>query len=453
MNTADSNRTDAYNGERPSTRELKRILKTPGLVAFGLAYLVPLTVFTTFGVASRLTEGHVPTAYVITTMAMLFTALSYAMLVRELPSAGSAFEYAKQAFGYRIGVVTGWTLLLDYMLLPAINYLVIGIYLHVQFPHIPAPLFVLTAIALVTIANIVGIGTVRNVSLVLVAAQLAFAVIFVALAFARTDGVGSLLTIFYVKGMDWRGVFSGAAVLCLSFLGFDAISTLSEEARDPRESIPKAILMTTVIGGFIFMALSVASSLTLPRWTDIRVSDSAGVEVVAPLGSPFLVVLFLSTYIGGAAASAVASQASVSRILYAMGRDRVLPEAIFGVLSERFRTPVFSIVFVAALSCAVLLTTLDTLASIISFGALFAFSIVNLSVIKIFLVDRRHRGFCATLGYGVSPAVAFMMTSWLWLSLSTTSLIIGLIWLTAGSLYTLLLQRRGQTATRECQRS
>ncbi len=417
-------------------RELKRVLSASALVLFGLAYLVPLTVFTTFGTASRLTEGHLPTAYLVTTIAMFFTALSYAALVRVLPSAGSAFAYTDLAFGRAAGFITGWTLLLDYILLPAINYLIIGIYLHAQFPETPAIAFMLGAIVLVTGLNVVGIHVVRNVSLVLVVAQLGFAALFVWLALTRTEAQPSLVAPFYTSEMPWSGVFAGAAILCLSFLGFDAVSTLSEEAKDPSRTVPRAILLTTVAGGLIFIALAYAASLTLPDWRAIQVADTAGIEVVSPLGGPVLVALFLAAYIAGCVASAVASQASVSRILYVMGRDKVLPRSLFGVLNPRFRTPVRATLVVAAASLVVLFIDLATLASVISFGALFAFSVVNLATIKIFIVDRGARTPGPLLRYGLCPAVGLVLTMWLWLSLSPMALTVGLIWLATGLVYT-----------------
>ena len=139
---------------------LRRVMGTPALVIFGLAYMVPLTVFTTYGLVTTLTEGHLPAAYVVTLAAMMFTALSYAFLVRVIPSAGSAYSFTQRIFGGHVGFVTGWTLMLDYLLLPLINYLLIGLYLNAQFPSIPMWVFTVAAIALVTVLNIVGISVV-----------------------------------------------------------------------------------------------------------------------------------------------------------------------------------------------------------------------------------------------------------------------------------------------------
>jgi putrescine importer len=420
-----------------TAQELKRVLGTGALLAVGLAYLVPLTVFTTFGSVTRMTAGHLPLAYLITTVAMVFTATSYAQLVRAFPSAGSAYAYARGTFGERIGFIVGWVLLLDYLLLPAINYLVIALYLHAQFPQISSTALIFSALTLVTVLNIIGIGSVRNVSLLLVVAQLIFAVVFTIAAVSHVDG---RLTVqaFYSSGIVWPSIFAGSAVLCLSFLGFDAVSTLTEEARAPERTVPRAILLTTLCGGFIFTVLSYCATLVIPDWRTLRVSDSAGLEVMGPLGGHWMIAFFLSTYIAGSFASAVAAQASVSRILFAMGRDGVLPARYFGVLNARFRTPVRAILIVAALSTVVLLTTLDTLAAIISFGALSAFLSVNLAVLKRFLIDEHCRGARNVLRYGLLPALGVAATSWLWLSLSLTALIIGLSWLSIGALYLLI---------------
>ncbi|MBC2668433.1 APC family permease [Novosphingobium piscinae] len=403
---------------------------------FGLAYLVPLTVFTTFGTVSKLTEGHVPLAYVVTSLAMLFTAASYARLVRRVPVAGSAFSYAGAAFGRRVGFITGWTLLLDYVLLPAINYLILGIYLGARFPAVAPAVWSLAAIGLVTALNVVGVDFVRRASVGLVVFQLIFAAVFVVAAFAHP---GAVLTAgaFVAEPAIWPGVFAGAAVLCLSFLGFDAVSTLSEEARDPVRTVPRAIMLTTVIGGAIFIALAYAGASLLPDWRMIRASDSAGLELMQPLG-PVMSAFFLAAYVSGCLASALVAQASVARVLFVMGRERVLPTSLFGVLSPRFQTPVRATLVVALLSVAALFVTLDTLASLISFGALFAFSLVNLAVPRLDALAAPDRSPVRVVGMAVVPGLGFAATLWLWFNLSALALTVGLAWLGAGVIYGLV---------------
>jgi putrescine importer len=415
------------------TAKLDRVFGTASLVMFGLAYLVPLTVFTTFGAVTRMTEGHLPLAYVVTTIAMLFTAFSYASLVRALPFAGSAFAYSTRAFGTRFGFLTGWTLLLDYILLPAINYLLIGIYLHAQFDSVPAAVWILSATVIVSALNVVGVDIVKRASVVLVVAQLVFATIFVAAALLREEVTLSIAP-FYEPGVNWSQLVGGAAILCLSFLGFDAVSTLSEEANDPKRTVPRAIMLTTILGGGIFVLLSYAGAVLLPDWQSIVSADSAGLEVMQPLG-PTISILFITAFLAGCIASAVASQASVSRILFAMGRDSVLPRRWFGHLSSRFHTPTYSILTVAALSLVVLFISLETVASLISFGALFAFSVVNLSVMRLFLPQVERPTLPLLLRYGVAPLIGLLLTGWLWFHLSPLALTVGSCWLGVGLAY------------------
>jgi putrescine importer len=437
--------TAASQATAPQAAALNRVLGVGGLVAFGLAYMVPLTVFTTFGSATRLTAGHLPTAYLVTTVAMLFTAASYALIVRAYPSAGSAYTYTARSFGPHLGFLTGWTLLLDYLLLPGVNYLIIGIYLNAQFPAVPTAVFITAAIAVATALNLLGINTIGRVSLAMVAAQLAFAVVFVALALAGAPpDPTALIRPFYSESLTLPAVFAGAAVLCLSFLGFDAVSTLSEEARDPRRTVPRAMLLTTVAGGMIFVLLSYASALVLPDWRAIQVSDAAGLEVMAPLGGPVLVAIFLAVYLGGCLASAVAAQASVARILFAMGRDGALPRGWFGVLDQRFQSPRNATLTVGAISLLVLAVSLDVLVSVVSFGALFAFTMVNLTVIKQFVVDEGRRAPRDLVVYGLVPLTGCALTVWLWFSLSGHALLTGGLWIGAGAAY-LALRTRGFT--------
>lgn len=425
------------------TQSLRRVMGVPSLVFFGLAYMVPLTIFTTYGLVAVTTTGHVPTAYLVTLVAMLFTALSYAALVRAFPRAGSAYTYARKAFGGHVGFLTGWSLMLDYLLLPLINYVIMGVYLNTQFPDVPGWAFALAGVVLITGLNVVGMTVVRNANLLLVGLQLVFAAVFVVCAgfYAAAHPGTSLLKPLYDQGLSLQGLLGGAAILALSFLGFDAISTLSEEARDPQRTVPRAIILTTLIGGVIFAVVAYAASLVIPDVADIANPDAAANQIMNVASGRWLEVFFLIAYIAGCIAAALASQASVSRILFAMGRDGVLPRRLFGTVSPRFQTPVGAALFVGVLSLGSTFADLNTVASLISFGALAAFSLVNLSVIKHFLIDQRLGGTGALIKYGVVPGLGFVMTAWLWFSLSEMALVVGVLWIGVGVVYLAILTR------------
>ncbi|WP_342245022.1 APC family permease [Pseudomonas sp. OTU5201] len=416
---------------------LRRILGLPALVFFGLVYMVPLTIFTTYGVVTEMTGGRTALAYVVTLLAMIFTALSYSFMVRRYPIAGSAYSYTSLSFGPSVGFLAGWSLLLDYLFLPMINYLVIGLFLNIAFPEVPAWVFVVSAIGLVTVLNVLGISSVSGMSNLIVAAQVIFVLVFLAMAGKSLFGAPIDFTAPFIGDGSQPGLaplMAGAAVLCLSFLGFDAVSTLAEEARDPKRDIPRAIIITTLCAGVLFFVLSLVAQLVFPG-SSFKDVDAAANEVMLQAGGQFLAAFFTATYVAGAAGSALASQASVSRILYSMGRDGILPRRLFATLSARFHTPTVAILIVSLVSLLAVVIDLATLASMISFGALVAFSAVNLAVIRTHLFDGRPRRPGDLLRYGLVPLIGFALIAWLWTSLSGLTLAIGLGWFAIGLAY------------------
>ena len=426
---------------------LKRALGVPALVLFGMVYMVPLTVFTTYGIVTQLTGGRLSVAYLLTLAAMVFTARSYARMSAAFPVAGSTYAYTQRTFGAPVGFLAGWSLLLDYLFLPMLNYLVIGIYMEAAIPSVPAWVFIVVAIVLVTVLNIVGIVSVARANFLLLALQIVFIAVFVVMAAITISGTGNvnLLAPFSGDGSasGVSPIFAGAAILCLSFLGFDAVSTLSEEAKDPRRSVPKAIMIATVVCGVIFFGLSYVSQLVFPSNQFIDV-DSGSLDVMTSAGGQFLNTFFTAAYIAGCIGSALTSQASVARILYAMGRDGIMPRKVFGHVSVKFSTPTFAILVVSVVSLAALFIKLDFLASIVSFGALVAFSAVNLTVIKHYFVDEGDKNVFNNL---LLPLIGFLLTAWLWVSLSWLTLEVGLVWLALGVIWLLVVTRGFQRPT------
>ncbi|MFB1295652.1 APC family permease [Mycobacterium sp. pW049] len=421
---------------------LKRALGLPSLVLFGLVYMVPLTVFTTYGIVTETSGGRLPLAYIVTLIAMVFTALSYARMAAAIPVAGSAYTYTQRTFGAPVGFLAGWSLMLDYLFLPMLNYLVIGLYLNAAVPALPEWVIVLVTIAIVTVLNIVGIVSVARANFLIIAVQAVFIVVFLVLAIGKIAGYGSVDLLAPFTGDGSAGgmspVLAGAAILCLSFLGFDAVSTLSEEAKDARRTVPQAILIATIVSGIIFILLSYVSQLVFPS-NDFADVDSGSLDVMVAAGGTFVNALFTAAYVAGATGSALTSQASVARILYAMGRDGILPRKVFGHVSVKFSTPVYAILVVSVISLLAIVIDLATLASLVSFGALVAFSVVNLSVIKHYFIDLKDRS-NIVLNL-IAPAIGFLLTVWLWTSLSGMTLVLGLIWLAIGFVWLLVVTR------------
>lgn len=431
-----------------SAIKMKRVLTTPALVAFGLAYMVPLGIFTTYGQVTVISNGHLPIAYVITLMMIFFTALSYCRMANRLPLAGSAYSYVLHTFGGKMGFLIGWAQILDYLFLPILNYIVLGLYLHEAFPAIPASVFVLGSLISVSVLNYLGIRLINSVNFTLIVIQLIFIVLFVILALTSVPhSPDTLLKPLEFHSSELSGLFSGAAILCLAFLGFDAIATLAEESNNAKKTLPKAILWTVAIAGIIFLLISYSAHLAYPIWQDfIGDENIASLDVVfrvgeiSHFGGQFMYNFFLAAYLTGVFASAMTAQTSVSRIFYAMGREGVLPRRIFYKIHQRFRTPHLSILFVATFSLLSLVLPLDLVVSMISFGALVAFTFVNLCVIKNYLSSERC-SLIVLIKYGLLPGIGVLLSLWLWTSLEKMAMTIGVIWLAVGIIYLLFITR------------
>lgn len=421
--------------------QLKRALGLTGLTLFGVTYMTVITVFTTYGIVNQVTDGHLPAAYIVAVVAMLFTAGSYGAMVRRYPVAGSAYTYTQQSFGGAAGFLTGWVMLLDYMFIPMINFMLIGIYLNTQFPAIPVWVFTLAALLLVLLFNILGITLVNKVNIAIIALSLVLVAVFMVLSFKEAFGGDTSISLIepFTFGEGGIGaIASGAAILALSFLGFDAVSTLSEEAKNPRRDIPRAIILATLIGGLCFILVSWAGGLAFhPDWSTLSDAqiEAAGTTVVDSFNMPWVTSFFVAVYVAGGLGSGMTGQVSVSRILYAMGRDGMLPKPL-SRLHKRFGTPIVAAVTVSVFALSALFLSLEQVAFMISFGALAAFAMVNLSVIRTYIFpkngQRERLTLWRVLRFIVFPLIGFALTIWLWTKLEALTWLVGGIWLVIG---------------------
>lgn len=415
---------------------LKRTLTLSTVTLFGIAYMTPIIVLGTFGILSDLSKGQVPTAYLLASLAMLFTAASYAHMASAFPQAGSAYTYVRRAIGARLGFMAGWGILLDYLFLPMAIWLIGAAYLSSAFPTVPQPLWVLAFIAITTLINIVGLRLAKSVNGVLMLVQMLVLIAFVGLAIRYVLGNAATplwtLEPFFGDGGLPLAV-SAAAVACYSFLGFDAVSTLAEETHEPHRTIPRAILLITILGGAIFITVSYFVQLAHPSLTFVDV-DSAAYEIARNIGGDVFVSIFLIGLIVGQFTSGLSAQASASRLLYAMGRDRVLPNALFGRLG-RFGTPVNAIALCGIIALLALKLDVTTSTSFINFGAFLAFALVNLSVIAHYFIAEGKRGLGAFMLYLVCPLIGASATLWLMINLDHLAIMLGACWLAVGLIY------------------
>ncbi|MDK8817351.1 APC family permease [Winkia sp. UMB6473-AN360BR] len=426
---------------------MNRVLGLPSVIAYGLASMGLLAVFTIYGTGVKLSDGHLPAAYIIALAAMLLTAHSYARMAWAVPKSGSAYVYSRLSFGPYVGFFIGWTMLLGYIFLPMVNFLLTGLYLNTLFTSIPPWIFTLTSIILVGILSIVGVTWVGKLNIALAVAGTAIVVVFAVLAFTHAQHLSaeSLIAPITPEAGSLGTVMAAAAVLSFAFLGFDGVSNLAEETKKPRQNIPRAIMLSTLIIGILFFTVAWAGSQLYPNWRELTNLDAAGTEMMQKIGGPILATVFLAIYVFGTTLCGTAAQMSVSRVLYTMGRDGVLP-SFLSRLHPRFKTPYVAALLVSALSLLALVLTLDQSVYMINFGALVAFAAVNLAAFKYFWIDQKKRGLRALFSFLLAPLAGFAFIAYLWSSLEWFSYLVGAIWVVLG-LGILAFQTRGFTKT------
>ncbi|WGK89545.1 APC family permease [Pseudomonas migulae] len=421
---------------------LQRTLSLGSVVLFGIAYMTPIIVLGTFGILAQSTAGMVPAAYLAALVAMFFTAMSYGRMASAFPVAGSAYSYVRKAISPKLGFIAGWAVLLDYLFLPMAIWLIGAAYLNSAFPAVPQWIWVLAFIGITSAINIVGLKLANGINALLMLVQFLVLIAFVALCVHYVGGDASTplwsVKPFFNGDMQMPLIMSGAAIACYSFLGFDAVSTLTEETRDPRRTIPRAIMLITLIGGLIFVGVSYFVQIAHPSFQFDSV-DSAAYEIARNIGGDLFVSIFLIGLIVGQFASGLSAQASGSRLLYAMGRDGVLPKSFFGTLHERFGTPINSILLCAVVALLALKLDVTTSTSFINFGAFLAFSLVNLSVMFHYWIGGEKKGLRELVLFLIFPFIGLAADLWLMVSLDHLAIYLGLSWLAIGVVYLAVL--------------
>jgi putrescine importer len=408
--------------------------------------MTPTVLFDTFGIVTEETNGVVPLTYLVALVVMLFTAFSYGRMAKAFPSAGSSYTYTREAMHPRLGFLVGWAALLDYLLLPLVNALIIRLYMTSLFPEVPGWIWVVGFVAGITALNAWSMKSTSKLNFVLVAFAVAMIGAFLVLAvvqLAHGMGQGTLFTTepLFHSGVALPAVLSGATVVCFSFIGFDAITMYAEEARK-KADIAKAIIITLLIGGAIFLVTGFVAQAVFPDVAGFQLVDDTLPEMALQVGGRFFQMLFLSAAFAATVASALASHASVSRLLHVMGRNGVLPKRVFGSVHPRRRTPVGSVVVVGLVSLLAISPSLELISSMINFGALIAFTFVNLSVIAYFAWRRREvRTKREVFINVVLPLIGTAMTGILWSFLHADALISGGVWIAIGVVYAILLPR------------
>jgi len=434
------------------TAQLQKTLVLWQVIIIGLAYIQPMTLLDTFGMVSRDSVQHVPTSYFFALLAVLLTSLSYGHMIRRYPSSGSAYTYVQKSMHPNVGFMVGWSSLLDYLLSPMVNILLANIYLASMFPGVNHWVWIFGLTGLMVLVNLRGIRFVANFNSLIVAMQLLIIGIFTFLVWrdlhAGHNALGAIahqggdslwsLSPFWSAEAEVGKLITGATILCFSFTGFDSLSSLAEETKDTQKTLPRAIFLTALISGVVFILSTYFLQLYFPGNPSqyFEVVDETQPEILRIVGGALFQSVVLSFAIVTVMASGIAAHAGVSRLMYVMGRDGVLHQRFFGHIDPQSFTPSNNIWLVGLIALTAGFMSLEYVVALISFGALTAFSFVNLSVIaKYALQERRTKSVPDIVRFVVMPLLGFASIFALWLEVEETSLKSGLIWGALGILY------------------
>jgi amino acid transporter len=432
-------------------QELQRSLGLWDLIVYGL---VPIAPFAIFGFVFNASHGMVPLVYIIGLVAMLFTALSYRAMSRAFPVAGSVYTYAGRGIGSPAGFFAGWAILLDYLLVPTLLYVTGAVALAAVLPGIPQWVMVVVFVVFNTAVNLAGIKIAAWTNMAFLIGEMVILALFVVVALiAIGQGKGgahwSLTPFFNSHEFSPSLMFSALSIAVLSFLGFDAISTMSEEVSGESKLIGRATVLSLCLVAVLFVVQTYLAALLAPgktQFTDEEAPSAFYNISQAAAGHWMLVVTSVTVAIAAAVANSLVAQAATSRLLYSMARDRVLPGFLAHISPHR-KVPDRAVLLVGALSLflgLVFVGQVAFLSTLVNFGALVAFLLLHVSVAVHYLIKKRERTYGMHL---VVPAIGFVIIGYVLYNADKDAKIGGLIWLGVGVLIYLVRRLMGRETT------
>jgi amino acid transporter len=418
-----------------SGARLKRALGLWDLVFYGIILVQPTAPMPPFGVVSQVAHGHVVTTVLIAMVAMLFTAISYGRMARAYPSAGSAYTYVGREIHSGLGFVTGWSLAMDYILNPIICTIWCSKAALNLVPEIPYAIWAVFFAVLFTLLNLRGIRATARTNEVLVLAMCVVIVYFFVAAvryIMHQHGVSFTQPFYDPNTFSLGRISTGTSVAVLTYIGFDGISTLSEEAHNPRRNIMLATVLTCVITGVLASAEVYAGQLVWPDYRTYPDVDTAFSYVAGHAGGPLLFHMVNMTLLVATIGSGMGSQLGAARLLFGMGRDNTIPRRFFGAIEPKHGIPRNNVLFVGVLALAgAFAMTYQLGAELLNFGAIIGFMGVNAAAFIHYFLRSDHK----SLGAFLPPVLGFVFCLAIWTSLHKPALVAGGIWLTIGIIY------------------
>ena len=433
--------------------QLHRVLTLKDLVIYGIILIQPVAALPLFGHANDISHGHAVTTILIAMVGMIFTAISYGRMANLYPAAGSAYTYVSKGIHPYVGFIAGWSMFMDYMFIPIICIIYCGITASHLFPFIPYLLWLFIFAVLFTLLNLRGLkmASMTNWILMIIMSIVVFYFMGAAIRYIFIkDGLPGLFSFrpFYdPNNFSLKPVASATALAALTYIGFDGITTLSEEVKNPKRNVLLAAVLTCVITGVWSGAQIYLAQLSWPDWSSFthgltsnearnNALDTAIMSVAYRIGGSVLDISLTVVLLVASIGSGITAQIGASRLLYGMGRDGIIPKKFFGHLDKKYSTPNYNIIMIGIIALlSSLFFNYEECASLINFGAFFAFMAVNIASIREYYFRKEKKTFKSFLINFLPAGIGFIICLFIWLNLPARTFIIGGSWMIAGIIY------------------
>ncbi len=444
---------------------LHRSLKLWHLVVYGIVIIQPTAPMGIYGVVSNVAGGHVVSTILIAMVAMLFTAVSYGRMARVYPSAGSAYTYVGRELHPLLGYVVGWSMLMDYILNPIICVIWCSAAARNILPQVPYAAWAISFAVVFTLLNLRGVRSSGRVNGILavfmslvVAVFLAYAIRYIALV-ARPVGGAWLVPFYDPATFSASRLFRGTSVAVLTYIGFDGISTMSEEVENPRRNIMLATVLTCLVIGLLSAVEVYVAQIVWPARTPFPAAlvDTAYVQIAQRVGGRFLFHLLNATLLVANLGSGIAAQFGAARLLYGMGQGGSLPRRFFSAIDSGTGVPRNNVLLLGA--CALtgaFLLTYESGAELLNFGAFIAFMGVNAAALVHYGLRSRARREAQkelpqedqekVLFPTLIPLLGLLVSGFIWLNLNHSAQLLGVLWIGVGLALFYLMRRANPDA-------
>jgi putrescine importer len=432
----------------PSIPRLKRVLTLWDLIFYGIVLIQPIAPVPLYGVAQKLSDGHLATIILIAMFAMLITAVSYGRMAALYPAAGSAYTYVGRGLNPHLGFLAGWAMILDYLLQPLINTVWISTALHERYlPQVPYIVWAALIAGIITMLNLAGVRSSVRANKILLFFMSAVVVFFIVLAarfLFHTQGWSGLFSIqpFYdPKTFNSHRIWTATSFAALTYIGFDGVTTLAEDVENPKRNVLLAVVLTCVFAGVVSCFESYLGARVWPDWRSFPNLETAFMDICSRVGGAILFNAMGVILIVAAFGSGLTGTLGAARLLFGMGRDNVLPKKLFGYLKPGSNTPTFNIVLIGVLAFAgaVVLNYIGSAyehaGELLNFGAFLAFMGVNFATFWQFTIASKPDYERRLLRDTILPLIGFIFCGLIWWNLNNLAKTVGGIWFAAGLLY------------------